>query len=125
MVEQPGESTEMETADAAQVLTVSRQTGIMSSRLKKKLLDREVPYNEIPVNDRTLYHEAEKAEWASRGQDRMCASGEEKGSYATLKTVAQESLYSNAFRLSRQERFTTDTTTPITSQSKIQIVCSG
>ena len=36
----------------------------MTEKLKKKLLDREVPYNQIPPADRELYHLAEAKEWA-------------------------------------------------------------
>ena len=41
-----------------------RQNGVMTEKLKKKLLDREVPYNQIPPADRELYHLAEAKEWA-------------------------------------------------------------
>ena len=35
----------------------------LTEKLKKKMLDKEVPYSKIPEKDLPLYHEAEKAEW--------------------------------------------------------------
>ena len=48
---------------ASSVLTLQRHKGPMTEKLKRKLLDREVPYHEIPDRDRPLYHKAEKDEW--------------------------------------------------------------
>ena len=36
---------------------------ILTAKIKKKMLDKEVPYREIPPKDFHLYHEAEEKEW--------------------------------------------------------------
>ena len=44
---------------------VSQTTGkrILRAKIKKKMLDKEIPYKEIPPKDLYLYHEAETKEW--------------------------------------------------------------
>jgi len=37
---------------------------IMAAKIKKKMLDKEIPYSQIPPKDRQLYHDAEAKEWA-------------------------------------------------------------
>ena len=36
-----------------------------SEKLKKKQLDKEIPYKQLPEKDLELYHEAERKEWKS------------------------------------------------------------
>ncbi len=36
---------------------------ILTAKIKKKMLDKEVPYREIPPKDFHLYHEVEEKEW--------------------------------------------------------------
>ena len=36
---------------------------ILTAKIKKKMLDKEIPYHEIPVQDRKLYEKAEEKEW--------------------------------------------------------------
>ena len=36
---------------------------ILSAKIKKKMLDKEIPYREIPPKDLDLYHKAEEKEW--------------------------------------------------------------
>ena len=48
---------------ANQVMAVQRNVGILSPKLQKKLLDREIPYRQLPTKDLELYHEAEIREW--------------------------------------------------------------
>jgi hypothetical protein len=50
-------------ADAVHVL-MTNQAAVLEPLLKKQL-DREVPYKDIPVAHRPLYHVAEKKEWGS------------------------------------------------------------
>ena len=45
-------------------MTVQRTRGPVTEKIKKKMMDREVPYHEIPDHQKPLYHGAEKAEWA-------------------------------------------------------------
>ena len=45
---------------AAVVLPARRQDGMMTAKLKNNMLDREVPYHEIPAAQRELHHEAER-----------------------------------------------------------------
>ena len=44
--------------DAALTLMAQRQIGVMSAKLQKKQLDKEVPYKMIPPEHLDLYHEA-------------------------------------------------------------------
>ena len=36
----------------------------MTAKVKKKLLDKEIPWEQVPERDVPLYLEAEAAEWA-------------------------------------------------------------
>ena len=40
-----------------------RRSGPVTARMMKKILDKEVPYEQIPVGSREAYHKAECAEW--------------------------------------------------------------
>ena len=51
--------------DAADVMILQRRKRPMSRAMKKKMLDREVAFHENPLQDRDLYRDAEKKEWAS------------------------------------------------------------
>ena len=45
------------------VLLQQRQTGVMSAKLQKKMLDKEVPFSQIREEDLPLYEIAEDKEW--------------------------------------------------------------
>ena len=47
---------------AKKVLTVNKPR-VMTDKIKKKLLDKEVPFHLIPEKDRPLYEKAEEKEW--------------------------------------------------------------
>ena len=61
-VESPDRDDETQAAD---VMIAQRQRGVMTAAMKKKLMDREVPIEQIPDKDRALYQDAEQKEWAS------------------------------------------------------------
>jgi len=52
---------------------------VLTEKIKKKLLDKEVPFDQIPERDRELYQKAEEKEWAEwirRGSVRVMSLAE-------------------------------------------------
>ena len=45
-------------------MAVQFKKRVMTDKVKKKLLDKEIPYSQIPQKDLELYKEAEELEWA-------------------------------------------------------------
>ena len=67
----------------------------MIEKVKKKLLDREVPWEKIPPQHAHLYEEAEVAEWNEwnkRGSVRVCPLDESKKVNATVQLSLLVSL---------------------------------
>ena len=54
-----------EESDGHVAMLAQRQNGVMTDKLRKKMLDREIPYKDIPQKDAELYNEAERKEWSS------------------------------------------------------------
>ena len=48
-----------------QTLFMKNGKKVLTEKLKKKMLDKEVPYSQIPEKDLPLYHKAEEKEWDS------------------------------------------------------------
>ena len=51
---------ETEVWDSSQVMAVQFKKRVMTDKVKKKLLDKEIPYGQIPQKDVALYKEAEE-----------------------------------------------------------------
>ena len=49
-----------EMCDSTQVMAVQFKKRVMTDKVKKKLLDKEIPYSQIPQKDPALYKEAEE-----------------------------------------------------------------
>ena len=67
-------------------MVLTTQKRILTEKTRKKMLDKEVPWSQIPEKDKPLYEEAERTEWKDwelRGSVRVCSLNESKEVFRT------------------------------------------
>ena len=70
---------------------------VLTAKIKKKMLDKEIPYRELPEKDLHLYHEAEEKEWDdwTKNKSVRIVKGSEAG--GLRKTVSKSRIISLRF----------------------------